>query len=252
MTAPQVKFGEIPLLAPVQPVLPTLPTGPWGSGLEGETNASGVDLLAPPTDIAPVQSAVSVPAAVLFESSTQPPVPAQIHTPVPVSAQAAAIADAPSSTLIKAQRSAPVAPAPAHAHAKAPSETSKISPMTSDAPSTMSEGKSAQSAAAAVLVPGLQPAGIQTTLPECASLSANQPNLESTTASINLQQEPYAEVGLKTCRTSLNGLSVQKCPLNFFCLFTNSSHPCTVKCTYACLSTCSPPDIGVLCLDFNE
>lgn len=202
VAAPQVKFGEIPLLAPVQPVLPTLPTGPWGSGADVETNASGVSLLAPPTDVAPVRSPVSV-SSVLFESSTptQAPVPAQIQTSVPVSAQAAAIPDAPSSALIKAQTSAPVAPTP-----KAPFETSKISSTTSDAPSTIDEAKSTQSGAASVPVPGLQPAGIQTKLPECASLTANQQNLESTAACTNLQQEPCAEVGIKTCQTSLNKL----------------------------------------------
>lgn len=244
VTAPQVKFGEIPLLAPVQPVLPTLPTGPWGSGLDVETNASGVGLLAPPTDVAPVRSPVSVSAAVLFESSTatQTPVPAQIQTPVAVSAQAAAIPDAPSSTLIKAQTNAPVAPTPGHAHAKAPFETSKTSSTTSDAPSTIGEAKSAQSAAVSVPVPGLQPAGIQTKLPECASLTANQQNLESTTASINLQQDPSAEVGIKTNNWGWPGhkidTSVQKCPLHFFCLYTKSSHPCTVHiCMFISLFT---------------
>lgn len=211
VTAPQVTFGEIPLLAPVQPVLPPLPTGPWGSGLDGETNASGVGLLAPPADAAPVRSPVSVSAAVLFESSTptQTPVPAQIQTPVPVSAQAAAIPDAPSSTLIKAQMSAPVAQTPGHALAKPPFETPKISSTTSDAPSAIGEAKSAQSAAASAPVPGLQPAGIQKKFPECASLTANQQNLESMTASINLQQEPGAEVGIKTCQTLLLGLDTK-------------------------------------------
>lgn len=264
VTAPQVKFGEIPLLAPVQPVLPTLPTGPWGSGLDVETNASGVGLLAPSTDVAPVRSTVSVSAAVQFESSTptQSPVPAQIQTSVPVSAQAAAIPDPPSSTLIKAQTSAPVAPTLGHTHAKAPFETSKISSTTSDAPSKISEAKSAQSAAASVPVSGLQPAGIQTKLPECASLTANQQNLESTTASISLQQEPCAEVGTKTCQTSLNRLLLSwtqnkhmRTKMSFAFLLPLHKVITPLHCemhVYACLSACSPPDIGVLCLDFNE
>lgn len=208
MTAPQVTFGEIPLMAPAQPVLPALPTGPWGGGLDVETNASGVGLLAPPADVAPVRSPVSVSATVLFESSTptQTSVPGRLQMSVPVSAQAAAAAipDALSSTLIKAQTSVPVAPTPGHAHAKAPFEASKISSTTSDVSSTIDEAKSAQSAAASVPVPGLQPAGFQTKLPECPSLTANQQNLESATASGNLQQEPCAEVGIKTCQTSLN------------------------------------------------
>lgn len=210
MTAP-VTFGEIPYLAPVQPVLPPLPTGPWGSGLDVETNASGVVLHAPPTDAAPVRSPVSVSAALLFESSTptQTPVPAQIQTPVPVSAHAVAIPDAPSSTLIKAQTVAPVAPTPGHALVKPPSETPKISSTTSETHSTIGEAKSAQSAAASVPISGLQPAGIQTKLPECASLTANQQNLESMTASINLQQDPSAEVGIKTCQTILLGLDTK-------------------------------------------
>lgn len=203
MTAPQVTFGEIPLLAPAQPVLPALPTGPWGGGLDVETNASGVGLLAPPTDVAPVRSPVSVSAAVLFESPTptQTPVPAQIQSSVPVSAQAAAIPDALSSALFKAQTSVPVAPTSGQARAKAPFEASKTSSATSDVSST----KSAQSAATSVLVPGLQPAGVQTKLPECASLTANQQNLESTAACLNLQPEACAEVGIKkTCQSSLN------------------------------------------------
>uniref|UniRef100_H3DB25 non-specific serine/threonine protein kinase n=1 Tax=Tetraodon nigroviridis TaxID=99883 RepID=H3DB25_TETNG len=187
MTAPQVTFGEIPLMAPAQPVLPALPTGPWGGGLDVETNASGVGLLAPPADVAPVRSPVSVSATVLFESSTpQTSVPGQLQMSVPVSAQAAAAAAIPdtlSSTLIKAQTSVPVAPTPGHAHAKAPFEASKISSTTSDVSSTIDEAKSAQSAAASVPVPGVQPAGFQTKLPECPSLTANQQNLESASAS---------------------------------------------------------------------
>lgn len=208
VTAPQVKFGESSLLAPVQPVLPTLSTGPWGKGLDVETNASGVSLLAPPTDLAPVRSPVSVSAAFLYETSTltQTPVPAQIQTPFPISTQAAAIPDTASSTFIKAQTSATGAPTSGHAHAKAPFEASKLSITTSESPFTISEVKSTQSAAASVPVPGLQPAGIQTKLPEGASLTANQQNLEATTASISLQQDPCAEVGIKTCPTSLNRL----------------------------------------------
>lgn len=172
-----------------------------------EPIASGVGLLAPLADVAPIRSPVSVSAAVLFKSLTpmQTPVPAQIHTPDPVSAQAAALPDALSSTVIKAQTSDPVAPTPGHTYAKAPSETSKIFSTTSDTPSTIGEAKSAQPGAAAVPVPGLQPAGIQTKFAECASLSANQQNPESMTASISLQQEPCAEVGTKTCQTTVVG-----------------------------------------------
>lgn len=194
--APQSNFGDIPLLAPVQPVLPTLPAGPWGRGLDAETNASGVGLLAPPADGAPVRSPVSVSATVIFESSapTQTPVPAQIQTPVPVSAQAAVIPEAPSLTLVKVQTSIPVAPTPGHTFAKAPLETSKMSSATSDTSPTV--GECAHPAAAPVPAPVLQP-GIQTTVPECASLITTQQNLESTSVSTNLQQETSAEVGIK-------------------------------------------------------
>ncbi|TNM88851.1 hypothetical protein fugu_005105 [Takifugu bimaculatus] len=194
VTPPQGNYGEIPILAPVQPVLPTLPTGPWGSKLDADANASGVGFLAPPTDVAPVRSPVSVS------------VPAQIQTPVPVSAQAAAVPDPSSSSLINARTSIPVVPIPGQALAKVAFEPPKLSSTTSDTPSTISDTKAVgQSAAASVPAPVQSqvqpvaaqcpsgPAGIQATPPECASWTTSHQQLESAPASISLHHEPCIE-----------------------------------------------------------
>ncbi|TNM88849.1 hypothetical protein fugu_005103 [Takifugu bimaculatus] len=194
VTPPQGNYGEIPILAPVQPVLPTLPTGPWGSKLDADANASGVGFLAPPTDVAPVRSPVSVS------------VPAQIQTPVPVSAQAAAVPDPSSSSLINARTGIPVVPIPGQALAKVAFEPPKLSSTTSDTPSTISDTKAVgQSAAASVPAPVQSqvqpvaaqcpsgPAGIQATPPECASWTTSHQQLESAPASISLHHEPCIE-----------------------------------------------------------
>eukprot|EP00066_Takifugu_rubripes_P022946 XP_011612212.1 PREDICTED: serine/threonine-protein kinase WNK2-like [Takifugu rubripes] len=194
VTPPQGNYGEIPILAPVQPVLPTLPTGPWGSKLDADANASGVGFLAPPTDVAPVRSPVSVS------------VPAQIQKAVPVSAQAAAVPDPSSSSLINARTGIPVVPIPGQALAKVAFEPPKLSSTTSDTPSTISDTKAVgQSAAASVPAPVQSqvqpvaaqcpsgPAGIQATPPECASWTTSHQQLESAPASISLHHEPCIE-----------------------------------------------------------
>ncbi|XP_051271894.1 serine/threonine-protein kinase WNK2 isoform X4 [Dicentrarchus labrax] len=169
-------------------------------------------------------------------------VPAQKQPPVPVSAQAAAMPQTPASTLVKAPTSVPLqvpmavqplASAPVQAPVSASGPTFEPPRSSSTSSDNLASGKpklsvpglastlvpatlpsSVQSAAPAhtpapvavsVPAPVLQPAGIQTavSLSECANLATTQQNLESTSASSTLQQEPSVEDVLQDKPTSL-------------------------------------------------
>ncbi|XP_070816055.1 serine/threonine-protein kinase WNK2 [Chaetodon trifascialis] len=247
--APQGNLGDVHLLAPVHPVLPAVQTHLWGSGVEAETTAAGLDLTVAPTVPAPVPASFSVSVSATAQVETQAPtqtpalVPAQNQPPVPVSAQAAAVPQSPASTLVKAPTSVPIqvptaVPALASVPVQAPvsasgptfepqnssltsSETSsaigkpKLSAASlASAPIPVTLPASAQSAApahapppvaASVPAPALQPAGTQTavSVSECASLATTQQNLESTSASSTLQQEPCVEDVLQDKPVSL-------------------------------------------------
>ncbi|XP_071349105.1 serine/threonine-protein kinase WNK2 isoform X7 [Trachinotus anak] len=239
MIAPQGNLGDVQLLASVHSVLPSAQTSLWGSGVDAETTAAGLDLTVGPTVPPPVPAPASISVSVQVETQAPAPapamVPAQNQPPVPVSAQAAAMPQTQASTPIQV----PVAvPTPASAPVKAPVsasgpafEPSKVSSTSSDTSSVI--GKPQHSApglvsapisvtlpapvqssvptptpasvAASVLAPVLQPTGIQTTvsLPECASLASTQQNLEMTSASSTLQQEPCVEDVLQEKPVSL-------------------------------------------------
>lgn len=164
-------------------------------------------------------TSISIPATVQFETK----VSAQTPPPVPVSAAAAAVPPTLASTLVKAPASVPTHGSPtletmACAQVQAPLSTSSftaelttISTISSGAPSAMSEFQISTpglvSDPVAVTLPALvqpaapvaasvlQPAGIQTTdsVPECASLTTTQQNVESSISG-SLQQEPCVEV----------------------------------------------------------
>ncbi|XP_023256799.1 BCL-6 corepressor-like protein 1, partial [Seriola lalandi dorsalis] len=229
--APQGNLGDVQLLAPVHPVLPSVQTSLWGSGVDAETTAAGLDLTVGPAVPSPVPAPASMSVSATVQVESQAPaqtpamVPAQSQPPVPVSAQAAAMpqTQTPASTPMQV----PIAvPAPASAPVKAPVSASgpafeppKVSSTSSDTSSVIGKPQHTglvsapipvtlpapvQSAApapapapvaASVLAPVLQPTGIQTavSLPECASLATTQQNLEMTSASSTFQQEPSVE-----------------------------------------------------------
>ncbi|XP_056253780.1 serine/threonine-protein kinase WNK2 isoform X11 [Seriola aureovittata] len=239
--APQGNLGDVQLLAPVHPVLPSVQTSLWGSGVDAETTAAGLDLTVGPAVPSPVPAPASMSVSATVQVESQAPaqtpamVPAQSQPPVPVSAQAAAMpqTQTPASTPMQV----PIAvPAPASAPVKAPVSASgpafeppKVSSTSSDTSSVIGKPQHTglvsapipvtlpapvQSAApapapapvaASVLAPVLQPTGIQTavSLPECASLATTQQNLEMTSASSTFQQEPSVEDVLQDKPVSL-------------------------------------------------
>ncbi|GLD64517.1 serine/threonine-protein kinase WNK2-like protein [Lates japonicus] len=217
---------------PVLPAVQTPPLWGSGVDAT-ETTAAGLNLTVapagPPPVPAPASISVSAAGQVETQALAQTPAlaPAQTQPPVPVSAQAAAMPQTPVSTLVKAPTSVLVQ-VPASASVKAPVAVSgpvfeppKVSSTSSDTSSVIGKPQltvpglvsapipvtlpapvqSAASApappsvAASVPAPVLQPAGIQTavSLPECASLATTQQNLETTSASSTLQQEPCVE-----------------------------------------------------------
>ncbi|XP_040890070.1 serine/threonine-protein kinase WNK2 [Toxotes jaculatrix] len=202
--APQGNLGDVQLLAPVHPVLPAVQTPLWGSRVEAETTAA-----------APAQTPALVPA--------------QNQPPVPVSAQAAAMPQTPAQALTSVPIQVPITvPAPGPVKAPVCASGSTFEPASSTSSDTSSViGKPkhsipglvsapvpitlpapvhpaapapppapvAASVPAPVPAPVPQPAGIQTavSLPESASLATTQQNLETTSASSTLQQEPRVE-----------------------------------------------------------
>nr|XP_020442362.1 serine/threonine-protein kinase WNK2-like isoform X3 [Monopterus albus] len=239
---PQGSLGDVQLLAPVHPILPAVQTPLWGSRIDEETTATGLDLTAAPTVPAPVPApaliSVSTTVPVDTHTPTQSPalIPAQSQPLGPASTQAAALP--PASTLVKAPTSVPIqvpilVPASASAPAQAPVSASDPTFVSSTTADTSITGKpslsvpglvsvpipvtlpaSIQSAAPApppasviISVPALvlQPAGIQTavSVPESASLVNAQQNLEATSASHTFQQEPCVEDMLQDKPVSL-------------------------------------------------
>ncbi|KAM8757199.1 serine/threonine-protein kinase WNK2 isoform 3-T3 [Acanthopagrus schlegelii] len=220
--APQGNLGDVHLLAAVHPAVQT---AFWGSGGEAETTAAGIDVSVAPAVPAPASISVSATAQVETQAPAQTPalVPAQQQSLAPVSAHAAAMPDTPASVPMQVQ-TAGQAPAPVQAPVSALGHTfepPKSSSAVSDTSSAVGEPKlsvpglapapvpvtlpaSVQSAApahapapvaASVPAPALQPAGIQSavSVSECASLATTQQNIESTSASSTLQQEPCVE-----------------------------------------------------------
>ncbi|XP_036956012.1 serine/threonine-protein kinase WNK2 isoform X6 [Acanthopagrus latus] len=220
--APQGNLGDVHLLAAVHPAVQT---AFWGSGGEAETTAAGIDVSVAPAVPAPASISVSATAQVETQAPAQTPalVPAQQQSLAPVSAHAAAMPDTPASVPMQVQ-TAGQAPAPVQAPVSASGhifEPPKSSSAVSDTSSAVGEPKlsvpglasapvpvtlpaSVQSAApahapapvaASAPAPALQPAGIQSavSVSECASLATTQQNIESTSASSTLQQEPCVE-----------------------------------------------------------
>ncbi|KAM9362145.1 serine/threonine-protein kinase WNK2 [Symphorus nematophorus] len=163
--APQGNLGDVHLLAPA---LPAVQTALWGSGVDAETTAAGLDP-------APVPGPASIPVSATAQVETQAPaqtpalVPAQNQPPVPVSAQAAAMPQTPAPTLVKAPTSAPIqvptaVQAPVSAPLQAPVSVSgptfeppKSSSTSSDTSSAIGESK--------LPVPGLASAPVSVSLP---------------------------------------------------------------------------------------
>ncbi|XP_067359414.1 serine/threonine-protein kinase WNK2 isoform X2 [Channa argus] len=100
--------GDVQLLAPVQPVLPAVQTSLWGSGVDAETTAAGLEAVtvAPTVPVPatiPASSSVLASVEVETQATTQAPtlIPALNQSPVPVPAQAAAMHPTPASTYVK-------------------------------------------------------------------------------------------------------------------------------------------------------
>ncbi|KAK2862084.1 hypothetical protein Q5P01_001617 [Channa striata] len=231
--ARQGNSGDVQLLAPGHPVLPAVQTSLWGSGVDAETTVAGLDLTVAPTVPAPVPASISVRASedIETQAAAQTPtlVPALNQSPVP--AQAVVMHPTPASTYVKVPTSVPLqVPIAVSASASvlgqppgsvsvstfelpkissASSETSSFTgkpkfsaPALVSAPVPVTLPAPVQAAAPppapfAVSIPTsvLQPAGIQTAIsaPECASLATTQQDLETTSASSTLQQEPCVE-----------------------------------------------------------
>lgn len=185
----------------------------------------------------PVPASVLAPVKVKTQARAQIPtlIPALKQTLVLVSAQAAAMPQTPASTYSNAPSSVPIqlpiavpvsASVPAQSPVSAPSPTFDLPNTSSTSSDTYSvTGKpqfsvpglvsapvrvtlptSVQAVApspapvpVAPSTPVLQSAGIQTavSVPEHASLATTQQNLEITSASSTLQQEPCVEVGIQ-------------------------------------------------------
>ncbi|XP_076614656.1 serine/threonine-protein kinase WNK2 isoform X6 [Chaetodon auriga] len=179
--APQGNLGDAHLLAPVHPVLPAVQTHLWGSGVDAETTAAGLDLTVAPTVPAPVPASFSVSATAQVESQapTQTPalVPAQNQPPVPVSAQAATVPQSPASTLVKAPTSVPIqvptaVPALASAPVQAPVSASgptfepqNSSSTSSEKSSAIGKPKSSVASLASAPIPVTLPASAQSAAP---------------------------------------------------------------------------------------
>ncbi|XP_047439215.1 serine/threonine-protein kinase WNK2 isoform X7 [Mugil cephalus] len=229
--APQGTSEDAQLLASVHPVLHGLQTPVWRSGTDTETTAAGLDIAVAPTVSVPLPAPASISVSTTAQVESQAPVQtpalmrAQTQPPVPGPGKAAAMPQTPPSALLTAPAPVPVQ-APSAAQIQAPVsasgaalEQAKVSSVSSDTPSAMGKPQlpvqslasglipvslsaSVHSAApppapVAVSVPApvLQPAGIQTvSVPECASLATTQQNMEATSASSTLQQEPLEDV----------------------------------------------------------
>ncbi|XP_044029310.1 serine/threonine-protein kinase WNK2 isoform X4 [Siniperca chuatsi] len=227
--APQGNLGDVHLLASVHPELPAVQAPLWGSGVDAETTAAGLDLTIAPTVPAPVSVSVSVTAQVETQA------PAQNQPPVPLSA----MPQTQASTLVKAPTSVPIqVPSAVQAPASAPVQTPVSasgptfeSPKSSDTSFPIAKPKLSVPGLASAPVPGmlpapvqsaapghapapvatsvpapvLQPAGIQTavSVSECTSQATTQQNLELTSASSTLQEEPCVEDGLQEKPVSL-------------------------------------------------
>ncbi|XP_049894655.1 serine/threonine-protein kinase WNK2 isoform X4 [Epinephelus moara] len=214
MIAPQGNLGDFPLLAPAHPVLPT-PL--WGSGVDAETSAASRDLTVAPTVPALVPAPVSDPASISATAQAETQASAQTPASTSVSAPTSAPIQVP--TAVQAISSVPVQ-APVSASGLA-FESPKGSSTSSDTSSATGKPKlsvpglgsapipvtlpAPAPVAASVPAPVLQPAGIQTavSVSECASLATTQQNLESTSASSTLQQEPCGEDVLQDKPVSL-------------------------------------------------
>ncbi|XP_035518595.1 serine/threonine-protein kinase WNK2 [Morone saxatilis] len=185
----------------------------------------------------PVSATISVSATAHVETQAPAQTPtlvaAQNQPPVPVTAQAAAMPQTSASTLVVPMAVQALASAPVQAPVSASGPTFEPPRSSSTSSDNLASGKpklsvpglastpipvtlpsSVQSAAPAhtpapvavsVPAPVLQPAGIQTavSLSECANLATTQQNLESTSASSTLQQEPSLEDVLQDKPTSL-------------------------------------------------
>nr|XP_046239618.1 serine/threonine-protein kinase WNK2 isoform X2 [Scatophagus argus] len=233
MIAPEGNLGDAHLLAPVHPVLPAVQSSLWRSGVETTAAGLDLTVAPTVPAPVPAPASISASATAQVETQvpakTPALVPAQNQPPVPVSTQGAAMPDAPASTLVKAPTLVPIqvpksgqalvsgpvqAPVSASGTTSEPPKSSSASsdissafgepqlsvPVVATAPVAVTLPASVQSAAPArapapVAAPALQLAGIQTALSvsECSSLATTQQNLESTSASSTLQQEPCVE-----------------------------------------------------------
>lgn len=215
MIAPHGNLRDVLLLEKFPSVLPAGQPPLWG-----ETTSAGQDFSVASTAPVPASASVSVSATVQFETK----VSAQTPPPAPVSAQAATALPTPASTLVKAPISVSTHVSPAlqsmsSAQVQAPLSTSaftaELTAVSSINSGTLFAMDTFQISthglipdpvsvplpapiqpAAPVVASVLEPAGIQTTssVPECASLTTTQQNIETASISGSLQQEPCMEV----------------------------------------------------------
>ncbi|XP_038553060.1 serine/threonine-protein kinase WNK2 isoform X10 [Micropterus salmoides] len=216
---------DVHLLAPVHPELPAVQTPHWGSSIDAEATVGGLDLTVAPIVPAPVPAPASISVSATAQVETQ--APAQSQPLVPVSA----MPQTEASTLGKDPTSVPIqVPSAVQASASAPvqipvsaSGLTYESPKSSDTSFAIDKPKLSvpglasapvQSAApahapapvaASVPAPVLQLAGIQTAISvsEYAGQATTQQNVESTSVSSTLQQEPCVEDGFQDKPVSL-------------------------------------------------
>uniref|UniRef100_A0A1A7Z6M5 non-specific serine/threonine protein kinase n=1 Tax=Iconisemion striatum TaxID=60296 RepID=A0A1A7Z6M5_9TELE len=207
--APVGTLGDVQLLESVPPFLPAAQPPLWGSRVDAETTAAARDLPAALMSSTPVPAPAltSVSATAQFETKG----PAQTSPPGPVSAQAAAAHLTPVPTYVSPSLndvSSTQTQAPGSTM-EPTAELPKVSSLSSGAPSVMNTSQISTPGLVSNLTPVslpatiqpaalaaasfLQPAGIQTTVLDCASLTTTQQKKETTSVSGSLQQEPCVE-----------------------------------------------------------
>ncbi|XP_029906499.1 serine/threonine-protein kinase WNK2 isoform X2 [Myripristis murdjan] len=213
--AAQESLGDVQVLAPAHPVLPAGQTPLWGSRLDAETTAAGLDITLsavsaptiPATPQAPATAlaSVSVSATVQVESqaAAQAPssVPAQSQVPVPVTAQATTLPQASATTLAPIPASVPVpsqvsTAAPVQAQTKVQAPVSAPGPTLE--PSAVSSASSGSSAPAKPQssVLGLVSAPVSVTLP--APVQAATPGLATAPVAASVPAPVLQPAGMQT------------------------------------------------------
>uniref|UniRef100_UPI003AAB0154 serine/threonine-protein kinase WNK2 n=1 Tax=Centroberyx gerrardi TaxID=166262 RepID=UPI003AAB0154 len=210
---PQESLGDVQVLAPVHPVLPAVQTPLWGSRLDAEATAAGLDLtlsaVSASTILAPALAPASISASFHVKTQTPAqapaPVPAQNQAPVPVPAQAGILPQASASTLAPAKAPVPVqvpiaVPVPAPASAAVQAQTMAQAPVSAlgatSAVSSASAGTSSALVKPQSSVPGLVPAPLQVTLP--APVQAVAPALATAPVAASVPAPVLQPAGIQT------------------------------------------------------